>query len=76
MICRYVITLAPPDLPFPFEEIAMRILKQLCPSGDPFLVLPVVHLPVQVNLFLRKDIFLQAALTLFKKRGRDNVKAH
>ncbi len=31
----YVITLAPPRLPFPLLAIAIRILKQLLPMGVP-----------------------------------------
>jgi hypothetical protein len=34
-IAILVITLAPPDLPLPFDAIARRILKQLCPRAIP-----------------------------------------
>jgi hypothetical protein len=52
-----VITLAPPDLPLPFDEIDILILKQFLPIAMPLFGFSFSTATNCISSFLKKDIF-------------------
>lgn len=58
MIFTKVMILAPPDFPFPLEEMAILILKQFLPNGVPWKGFFEGSELGLKNLLLKKDTFL------------------
>lgn len=68
---KWVITLAPPLLPFPFEATANLILKQLPPSGMPRVGSSESCIPNKVSSFLSEGYFFASRFICLSKGGMD-----
>ncbi len=62
---KLVMTLAPPDLPFPFEAIEMRILKQPLPRAVPISGFSFSSCTSSKSSFLSDAYFLLSLLACF-----------
>jgi len=64
---KFVIIRAPPDFPFPFDEIAIRILKQFFPIGVPISGSILIFRTNTNNSYFKEAYFLKSLLVCFSK---------